>query len=313
MLDSYKELKKIEAKDYQDKFTRLRNEKMLPETTALKNKLHRLVLQGHYFALNDADRKIVRLTKKIERTKKFELWKNGWKRSLLKVDYDNTFKTMANIDHAIALPDLDANPAIAYDQMVRNHLVPVLNNSDLVQSDHERNYHDQATLVAVAQTHLLPQDNCVEDQALLWVLNDSLSDDIVEHFRYTIITPLADIPQNTINGDVRPNYFFTKGKFALSPRSWVLYKPGREPENGWQETWMNLQKANRNLRVVGIDPKMSRSQTVRAFISQLGYRLENACTGGWTDKESNKQFADLAARIGRFGAPTPNREPIRER
>lgn len=314
MLDLYKELKRVETKDYQDKYARLRDNKILPQTTALTQKLHRVqVLQSHYMAPAGSERKVTRLVKKVERTKKFELWANGWDRSWIKYNYDDTFKTLAKIDHAIALPDLDANPTVAFDQMVQKHLVPVLNNSDLVQGDRDRDYHDQAALVAVSQAHLPPKDNCVEDQSLQWVLNDRcFNDSTVEHFRYTIITPLADIPQNAINGDVRPNYFFTRGKFALSPRSWVLYKPGKEPENGWQEVWKKLQIANPNIRVVGIDPNVSRSQAVRAFISQLGYRLEDACTGGWVDKESTQQFNALAAQIGRFGAPTPNREPVRE-
>lgn len=317
MINEVKSIKITELKNLHDKYQNLQEIKFFPRTANAYKALEHaqgmtriMDVNGPRLVSAEAKHKLARLEKKVERFKKRELRMNNWEHSLEKTEYENNEDWLRAVENATTLPGMGITPAAAYDILTENGQAPMLDLSDLVTVANARNYSDQSGLVAVAQSEHLPEKSIIEYTS--WHLNDGFTGGRKGiDCRYTFITPVADIPNEVIAGQTTPDSLRTLGKFTLSPNSWILYQPYTKKD--WDANWAYIKKYNPNVRVLGIDPKVSRYQAVCAFISQLGYRLEKTCQNGWENQISNQQFLKLANNLGQKAKKNLASEPIAER
>ena len=328
------EIKEIQIKKLLMQRERAELEKALviiPKTTQLKKQLADLKTELYPIDLEQLDqempqpdpkqvKKLRHLNKQVERTKKRELKLFGWDKSLIKKSMETLDQHIICAEQAKSLADLKISPLQAVHMLQRQGRVPLLSDADLSIEKHERNYTDRSALVAVLDTDILPENGKVMHTKSRWILNDGYASKfrLKKPSRYTIITPVENLPGESMEPGITPNNLTMNQSFDLTPKAWIIcHVPDallrhhnatkgntalkddltkfNNPQmmHDYLDHCAKVQQANPNVSVIGVNTDAPHRDVVRAFISQLGYRVEEVCEKGWADEISNQQFQAL--------------------
>ena len=210
--------------------------------------------------------------------------------------------------------DLDMSPIEAMHFLEERGITPVLDESDMVSTEHPRDYSSKSSLLAVHKTFHTPKNNQIittkqaggtyketvtingkemsysypaEIDSVHLALNNQVTSHEMGNWDacpVAIFMPLKDIESKSL-GAVEAEDTFTIGNLDLSKsnNSWIMC-----PENQIEEMKQN----NPNCHIIGY--KGTRAlEYATPFVTQLGYRAENITKNGWLDDVSSQQFSQL--------------------
>jgi len=284
---------------------------ILKRTFSIKGRKDYQTYQRAVAEMQRMPERIALLAKEVELAEK-ETEKTILQSGILQAIKDAENKVW-QMQQATTLSDLGITPVEAVKLLEEHHITPVLDESDLVLTEHPRNYQSKADLIAVHQMGYSPDGNQLRTAAEIGIertekivldgreyrysypeshnavhmsLNGVMSNNPQnsrDECRYVVLQPLHEIPNSKI-GAVMPNNTYTRGGVNLTANAWILC-PKDEVEN--------TAALNPLVHVLGYQGKNPDS-VIAPFLSQLGYRAEVVGSRGWVDRESQEQLSALA-------------------
>lgn len=219
------------------------------------------------------------------------------------------------VERAVTLFELGIKPHEAVEMLERNHITPVLDESDRTIYEHKRNYQSKEDLITVHKMHAMPTNNRLSTLHELGLqktetitidgkeyeysyelerntIHVSMNDEVSSHLggnwdscKYTVLQPFAEINHEQVASAVA-NDTYTRGGIDLTKHAWILC-PAHEVDE--------VKKQNPQVHVLGYQGENSMGLAA-PFLSQLGYRAEQVGQWGWEDYQSQEAYNTLMQR-----------------